>query len=686
MLKDTLPGSIGTAESPIDQLVELSRHFGSDTKFVIAGGGNTSYKTGDRLFVKGSGTSLACIKADGFVEMARAPLARLPGLDLGTIPEEREARFKREILAARIFPEKGQRPSVECVLHNMLPRRFVVHTHSTAVNTVACSVQGERLASEILGDAILWIDYVDPGYTLARVLSSALVHYAARARRDCPPAVLMQNHGLIVCGDTPEEILQHTQWILDRIESYEKTLEEDEPFGQVCRIGAEPARRMINTLGPALRALLAEGDTLKTVTFDDSDEALGLAGGAKGRTAALGGPLTPDQIVYCNSFPLWFEPRQDETTAMVLPRLRDAIHQHRENTGYAPTVILAQNLGLFTAGDDFAQAETTRLVYLDAIKVMGGAKRLGGIRPLPTEGRELIEHWEVEDYRRKVAAAGRQNGKASGLVAVVTGAAQGFGLEIARDLAAEGAHVVLCDVKAAEAQTHADAICSSRGTGRGKALPIDVTRGRSVSDAFHQVVRTYGGFDLVISNAGVLRAGSVKTQPESEFDLVVAVNFKGYFLTVQHAAPILALQRRAKPGYWSDIIQINSKSGLSGSNRNGAYAGSKFGGVGLTQSFALELIEDGIKVNCVCPGNYFDGPLWSDPETGLFVQYLRTGKVPGAASIDDVRRFYEAKIPMGRGCTTADVMKAIYYLMSQKYETGQAVPVMIPMIKTRKRV
>jgi sorbitol-6-phosphate 2-dehydrogenase len=137
----------------------------------------------------------------------------------------------------------------------------------------------------------------------------------------------------------------------------------------------------------------------------------------------------------------------------------------------------------------------------------------------------------------------------------------------------------------------------------------------------------------------------------------------------------MALQRKAKSDYWSDIIQINSKSGLQGSNKNGAYAGSKFGGIGLTQSFALELVEDGIKVNSICPGNFFDGPLWSDPNTGLFIQYLRSGKVPGARKIEDVKRFYEAKVPMGRGCQTADVMKAVYYLMDQKYETGQAVPV-----------
>jgi len=114
---------------------------------------------------------------------------------------------------------------------------------------------------------------------------------------------------------------------------------------------------------------------------------------------------------------------------------------------------------------------------------------------------------------------------------------------------------------------------------------------------------------------------------------------------VQATSPILAIQHSVRPEYWSDIIQINSKSGLMGSNKNFAYAGSKFGGIGLTQSFALELVTDGIKVNSICPGNFLDGPLWSDPNTGLFVQYLRAGKVPGAASVEDVKAFYVSKVP-----------------------------------------
>jgi len=235
--------------------------------------------------------------------------------------------------------------------------------------------------------------------------------------------------------------------------------------------------------------------------------------------------------------------------------------------------------------------------------------------------------------------------------------------------------VVLADINGQGVADAAAALTAAHGPGRAMGLTMDVTDGASVDEAIHQAVRMYGGCNVFISNAGVLKAGSVKTLPEKDFDFVTAVNYRGYFLCVQKVSPVLAVQHMARPDVWSDIIQINSKSGLVGSSRNSAYAGSKFGGIGLTQSFALELLEDGVKVNAICPGNFFDGPLWSDPNDGLFMQYLRSGKVPGGKTIQDVRRFYEAKVPMGRGCTTADLMKAIYYVIEQAYETGQAIPV-----------
>jgi sorbitol-6-phosphate 2-dehydrogenase len=281
----------------------------------------------------------------------------------------------------------------------------------------------------------------------------------------------------------------------------------------------------------------------------------------------------------------------------------------------------------------------------------------------------------VPEVGRFVARPAQSSGRLAGKIAVVTGAAQGFGLEIADGLAAEGAFVALADVNEQGVTAAARTVCEKHGRWRAFGLAMDVTNTESIGRAVDSVVRAYGGFDVFISNAGVLRAESVKTQSEKDFDFVTDVNYKGYFLCVQKAAPVMAMQHRANPAYWSDIIQINSKSGLAGSKNNFAYAGSKFGGIGLTQSFALELVDDGIKVNSVCPGNFLDGPLWSDPDRGLFVQYLRAGKSPGAKTVADVKRAYEDKVPMRRGCTSGDVLKAILYLIEQQYETGQALPV-----------
>jgi len=262
-----------------------------------------------------------------------------------------------------------------------------------------------------------------------------------------------------------------------------------------------------------------------------------------------------------------------------------------------------------------------------------------------------------------------------GKISLVTGGAQGFGAEIARGLALSGAIVWIADINLPGAERFAQELSEEIGNQRVFPVEIDVSKEESVQKAFEIVAQTCGGLDLVVSNAGILKAGSVLEQPAKEFRLVNEINYIGFFNVAQQAARLLHLQWLGAPDWYSDIIQINSKSGLEGSNKNAAYAGSKFGGIGLVQSFALELIEYRIKVNAICPGNFFEGPLWSDPQKGLFVQYLNSGKVPGAKTIEDVRAYYEAKIPMRRGCYGQDVLRAIYYLVEQVYETGQALPV-----------
>ncbi|HOL66878.1 MAG TPA: sorbitol-6-phosphate dehydrogenase [bacterium] len=248
-------------------------------------------------------------------------------------------------------------------------------------------------------------------------------------------------------------------------------------------------------------------------------------------------------------------------------------------------------------------------------------------------------------------------------MAIVTGAGRGLGEAICYGLAGEGAIVCPWDIAGESVAKVGEKLKQDYGC-CGRVARVDVTQALEVENEVSQVVKEFGHLDILIANAGILHAYDITEFPEDVWRKVIEVNLTGYFICAKYAARVMKEQRRGV------IVQVNSKSGKKGSFRNSAYAASKFGGIGFTQSIALDLAPYGVRVNAVCPGNLLDSPLWQE---SLFEQYAKKWGI----SKEEVRKKYIEQVPLGRPCTYQDVINVILFLCDERssYMSGQAINV-----------
>lgn len=349
----------------LDEIVKLSHEFGT-TDYVKGGGGNTSCKSADTLWVKPSGTTLGGMTPSTFVAMNRAAMQRLYAMEVPADSQAREALVK-DVMAASVMPGHTGRPSVEAPLHELLTGTFVVHTHPALVNGMTCSKTGSVVCARLFPDA-LWIPYIDPGYTLCVEVRKRVREFVAETG-EAPTVIFLENHGVFVTGNTADEIRATYRHVMEALR------------GEYSRAGVGMTLSMATPSETG--AVEATRKTISGLLGADAAAIVHSVG-----FAVAEGPVSPDHIVYSKSFPY-----KGELTSAGLAAFR-------ANHGYFPKVVITP-AGVFGVSPTNKQAALALELAQDGALVCQLARAFGGIQFMTDRARLFIENWEVESYRQK---------------------------------------------------------------------------------------------------------------------------------------------------------------------------------------------------------------------------------------------------------------------------------------------
>lgn len=680
---DTAAAALG---DELAQLIYLSNLVGSDPTLTQPGGGNSSLKrrevdfagrTIDVLRVKGSGTDLRTIGAAGFAGLRAADLVELQRRTRMT-DEEMMAFMRASMLDAR-----EPAPSVETPLHAVLPYRFVVHTHDFATQALTDTPRPRELVVEALGAAVSYIDYVRPGFPLAR----AVIDLGP------PPAesrgLVLGRHGLIAWGDTAKDCYLNLVTLISAAEAYLEAVGARQrggrPFVEPARDELTPAERRAraSVVLPVLRAALAPRPPLPATPakapilhLDDSPEALAFVGSPRALELSARGMSTPEHILRCGRVPLALPEGRplgtiQEAATVIGEAMKSytaaheaAYQRHRALVGptmldASPRVVLAPGLGLITAMKDKANALVGNACYRHVMRVMEASEALGGFRFLDEADAVEFEYWPLE-----LAKLNAPERELSRQVALVTGAAGGIGRAIAERFLEEGAHVVLTDVdEPSLRETAAALVKSCRDPHRVVAVTADATSAVEAAGAITDAVMTFGGLDILVCNAGFLQAGPIDQIDQEAFTRHFTVNVGGTFLIVREAVAVMKAAGRGS------ILFNASKGAFAPTSDNAAYASSKAAVAALARNLATELGPHAIRVNYI-NADFVD--------TALMRRLIAQRAALRGISVEAQTQDYRRRNVLGVGpIPPSAVAEAALFLVSPRagYTTGTVITI-----------
>jgi rhamnose utilization protein RhaD (predicted bifunctional aldolase and dehydrogenase)/NAD(P)-dependent dehydrogenase (short-subunit alcohol dehydrogenase family) len=621
------PGTYG--EDDLGLCVYGSRRLGADPALVLSGGGNSSVKTTeadvfgdpvDVLWVKGSGWDMGSIERAGFAPLRQHQVARLATLDRLS-----DSRMANELRAA-CLDAAAPAPSVESILHALLPYKFVFHSHADAVLALTNTPDGERWVGEVYGDEVVVVPYVMPGFVLAQLCAE---RFPAQAHTGTIGMVLL-NHGLFTFADDARTAYETHVALVERAASFvEQALIRS---GGPARDG-DGARAIGPTTHEDLLAVAelrrdishAAGHPMVLRCCDDDACARFAARDDLDRVSQVG-TATPDHVLRTKRVPLL-----GRDVAAYADRYRAYVSQHRDRLGDrelvpldpAPRLVIDPELGVLAAGRRVGDAVAAADIYAHTVWVVERAEALGGYRSIGEADLFDVEYWELEQ-----AKLARQSPPArfTGEVALVTGAASGIGRACAEALLAEGAAVVGVDLDAAIVELRG-------GAPTFAGIAGDATDPEVLAAALDAAVRRFGGLDMVVVNAGIFpEPAPLASLDDAVWDKALAVNTTGALRLLRAAHPYL---RRAPGG--GRVVVIASKNVPAPGKGAGAYSASKAALAQLARLAALEWGSDGIRVNMLHPDAVFDTGLWNDDliaaraaSYGLTPAEYRTRNVLGA--------------------------------------------------------
>ncbi len=594
--------------------VYTSRLLGREPALVLHGGGNTSVKVAERnlvgeeetlLYVKGSGGDLATIDLSGFspVRMRHLlALARLPALSDPEMVNELRTHLTRATAPA---------PSVEAILHAILPHRYVDHTHADAVVALTNTPGGADRVREVYGDAVVVVPYVMPGFDLARAV-------AERFPRESSPRTLgmvLMSQGIFSFGDGARESYERMIALVTRAEEHLAR----RGAWELRAAPAVPPRAAARGEIAALRADVSRvaGFPLVLSVHDDA-RSLAFARRPDVAEVSQQGPATPDHVTRTKRLPLLG--RDVDAYAAAYRRYFEehapSAREPKTMLDPAPRVVLDPDLGLCAAGRTARDARVVYEIYARTMDVIERAVALGGWRALPAREVFDVEYWDLQ--QAKLRAAGKPLPLA-GEVALVTGAASGIGKATVASLLARGAAVVGLDLAAAIETLHPGP--------EFLGVVCDVTRAEELSRALDAVVRAFGGLDMLVLNAGVFPGGRrIEALPDEEWRRVLRVNLDANLSLLREAHPLLAVSPRG-----GRVVVVGSKNVPAPGPGAAAYSASKAALTQLARVAALEWAASRIRVNTLHPDAVFDTGIWT-PEVleararsyGMTVEQYRT--------------------------------------------------------------